>query len=792
MRGVGRTRRIAGSGLRGLRAVACALCFASGSALAAERFEIDVPIEITAREFEYIERGEVYVADGDVVIRQAGRRLSADWMAFSLATRRGVASGRVRLEDADQLVEAAFMQFDLDSLQGVLFDGDIDTGSGGFVVAGDVLRRRSEVDYRVEDGGFTSCRCPEEDDRLPWRVETGKADVELGGYGYARNSTVDVLGVPVAWLPWIMYPVKTERESGLLPPNFAFGGRNGVQVGVPIFLAPRHDVGVIATPIYLKNRGFKGDLEVEYVLGEASGGTIGGAYVRDDSLESEAAGLERDRWAFFVEHDQALPGRFRARVDAKAVSDNVYLDDFDDYALFRRDLFLRSTAFAFGQVGDSGRVGVVGALHFADDIQTPERFDRDNTLLQRMPDLELRVLPGALPVAERLGLAPSLDAQYVYFYQRDDPRRADPLAPVGPDRTFLDAGIDPARGVADPTRGDGIFQPGEPLLENGSRLALHPRLARPFSLGGLADLTPEVGYAQYLYDGSRRGFAERGVGTARADLRTRLFGSRALGERYRGHHRMEPFVRYTLVRTRNQSSTPVFVPASTIPQRRIRQLEPESYVLDPSDRVPDANVIAVGVDNAFGMRRAAGGADAVRGDLWASFQHDFDQGGVGALVVGGRASWRGRVQGEGNLLWDASRREVDEGLAGLRVWFGDRGWLRRPYLSGRYRFLRIPPTLAALSQSQVNQVDGGVGFRLGDRFLLDYTISYSLDDRERLAQVGTVLYASRCKCFSIGFDVIEDRTRDVFFRVRYSITGLGGRDGDPFLGVRGLAVDAGI
>ncbi len=774
-----------------LLALAASL-IAAGEASAVPGLDPSVPIEFSADRLDYVEDGEVYIADGHVMIRQAGRTLTADWMAISLATRRGVASGRVRIEDADQVATASFMEFDVDTLQGFLFDAEIDTGADGFVVVGREFERRSDVDYALREGGFTSCRCPEEDDREPWRVETEVGEVELGGYGQARNSTVEVLGVPVAWLPWILFPVKTERESGVLLPDLAFGGTNGVQVGLPLFWAARHDVGVIFTPRYLENAGFKGDIEVEYLLGERSSGVMGGAYVRDQRGAAGSTGIPENRWAVLIEHDQALPADFRARVDARAISDNAYLDDFDDYALYRRDLFLRSSAFAFGQLGETGRVGLVGALNYADDLQNPLGLDRDTTLLNRLPDAAVRVLPGETPFAPGLGLLPSLDSDLSYFFQREDPLIADPTALLGPDGSFLDAGIDPAAGAADPTRGDGIFQPGEPLMQDGTRFTVRPRIARPVSLGGVADFVPELGYAETLYDGNRTGFAERGVASARGDLRTRFVGLRSLGADFEGEHDLMPFVRYTWIRTRNQASVPIFTPPSTVDQERLRQLDPENYVLDPSDRIADANLLAVGFDNEFRIGRRVGGADPLRAEAWVSFQHDFDQGDAGQLVLGGQSEWRGRLAGTASLLLDAGQGEIDEGLLGLRVELPDWALLRSPYVSGRYRYLRVPPQITFIAPRSVDQVDVGVGFRISERFAIDYSLAYSLEDGSRLTQVGSVVYASRCKCFSIGFDLIEDPTRDVFFRVRYSITGLGSAGADPFAAARGLFSDAGF
>ena len=136
-------------------------------------------------------------------------------------------------------------------------------------------------------------------------------------------------------------------------------------------------------------------------------------------------------------------------------------------------------------------------------------------MLNRLPDLSARLLPAPTVGFAKLGVLPSFDTQYSYFFQRDNPQAVDPTAPLGPDLSFLDAGIDPRLGAADPTRGDGLFEAGEPMLQHGSKLTLFPRLSRPFSLGRWARLVPEVGYAETLYDGNRQGFAERGVANAR-------------------------------------------------------------------------------------------------------------------------------------------------------------------------------------------------------------------------------------------------------------------------------------
>ena len=67
----------------------------------------------------------------------------------------------------------------------------------------------------------------------------------------------------------MIYPLKTERQTGLLFPEFGYGGRNGVDIGCRSSGPLRRPVNLTLTPRWLSKRGVKGDLEVEYVLGES-------------------------------------------------------------------------------------------------------------------------------------------------------------------------------------------------------------------------------------------------------------------------------------------------------------------------------------------------------------------------------------------------------------------------------------------------------------------------------------------------------------------------------------------
>ena len=95
---------------------------------------------------------ELYVAERNVHILQRGRSLTARWVAFSKKTGHRVSPRATSSssEDAERL-QAAFMVFDVDTLQGTLYHVAFDSGSDGF-------RLRAKEMIRTGKNTFTRAR----------------------------------------------------------------------------------------------------------------------------------------------------------------------------------------------------------------------------------------------------------------------------------------------------------------------------------------------------------------------------------------------------------------------------------------------------------------------------------------------------------------------------------------------------------------------------------------------------------------------------------------------------------
>ena len=776
---------------------ALAVAIALGLALAAPADDFDAPFQVDADDVEYQADRDLYVARGNVVLKQQNRTLRADRVYFSARTRQGVASGNVVVEDGDDVLRAPFLQFNIDTTQGLVLDGELDSPGGGYRMQGREVRKTGDQTYEFEDGRFTTCRCPEKGGRDPWAIKAEQATLDFDGYGRARNTTFDILGVPVLWLPYAVYPFKRERQTGFLFPQFGTSSRTGGDIALPFFWAARENVNVIFEPQYQLRRGFKPSIAVEYLYGETAWGELYGTYIKDQDIDPNSTGTPfgRDRWGTTWKHKQGIPLDGFMAADVVAVSDNQFGFDFSDFRQYRRNRFLRSTGWAgthFG--GPTDRFGISLSGTSADDLQNPDDQDRDAFLLQRLPALEGGALAGNLPGLP--GVVASSGLQFINFQTYgdvdddfDSSFRVDHLfydtgidaIPTGEERDSsgqkvpFDAHRDDSDLNRDGPEINGRFEEGEPLADHGQRFVAQPRFAYPLQLGEILELYPEAGYYGTFYRADDAGTDHRSLFTGRLDLRAKLRGQVQLPLLGPASHVAEPFVGWVGVSSADQDENPLFVPTTAVPQNRLRLLEPDNWTLDPSDRIESANNLVFGVNNR--LWRGSGGAKI--GEVGVYAQYLFAESRWGPAVLQGQASLPYGIFTRFHGVVDLGPGEFADGLV-------DFGWSRYGHsFNLGYRYVRDIPRVFenfrrndrfedfSSSFARINQISGSTRFQATENWALTYAGYFSLDDALSLINQFGIEYFSKCKCWAVRFEVSEDRTRGFDWTIRYRLVGLG-------------------
>jgi lipopolysaccharide assembly outer membrane protein LptD (OstA) len=761
---------------------------------------------LNADEVSYDRERDLYEAAGNVrVVQEGGRTLTADWLAFNRTTQVGIATGHVRIVDRQDVVVADFAAVDLRSLVALAQNASLDTPGPGFQVRGERVQRKGVNTYSIENATFTTCRCEPGSGRTPWQIETGSADVQVGGYAVARDLWFRAFGVPVLYVPWLIYPVKTERQTGFLLPSVGSSSRGGTEIQTPFFVELGPSAGAVIRPTYFSDRGLKGSAELEYVFGEQGQGVLGAAGLRGDAAvrgDDPDTPFSDDRWAYWFRHLQPLGEGGRLGFDVQEISDNQYPLDFDDIPGTGSQRLMSSSGWA-SWAGAGLFAGV--QAHVFDDLQSPDDLDRDDFLLQRLPQVDAAALPrrlGGLPL--RLGF----ESRYTYFHQLDGTGQIGSATPLG--GRFFDTGIDglfdaqeqeyePASAAADPhaddfaagnpdrPEGDGLFQEGELLADDGHRLDLYPHLSLPLRLGVIETLS-EVGLRETLYL-PRVGQSEgREVFTARFDVRTRLVRGFSLGGSQL-RHVLEPRLVFAALAAPDEDENPLFIPEPRVAPRRLIEGDMRLLTRDPSDQLGDARLVVAQIGNRIFARPPVDGAPPrLLAEFRAGSGYDFEASEVSRHFAEGRFHpWRA-LQLHLNAGWDAGEHSLEEATAEFQ-------WLpeSRHALSLGYRYRReLTRSFEEFRRDddvfdegdqdadRLSQVNLTSIFVASPRLELFASGFVSLEDSSTNGGELGVLLISACRCWDLIASV-EQRTRpdDTRFNLELRLSGLGRRPEVP-------------
>lgn len=695
--------------------VAVLLMVCATPGVAAAQSPLGDDIQIYGDEISFERARDLYEASGNVRIEQPGRVLTCDWLTVNTATQMGIAVGNVVIREGDDVLTADFAAVNVRTLEAVATNATLDSPVG-FAATGQRLARTGENTYSVQAGTFSTCRCDPDDATKPWQIDVQDADIHVGGYAVARDATLKILDVPVLYSPWVILPVKTERQTGLLLPIYGSSSRNGSEFELPFFWAPRHDLGVLLRPEWLTKRGLKYAADIDYVFGEEGSGSGGAAAIFGDSEVEDNPLTEvysDNRWAYWLRHEQPLAPGIRFGTDINEISDNNFPLDFEDLEDEARSArFLESQGYAtFARAFGYAGAQVIGF----DDLQSPTDLDRDSWLLQRLPELNASLLPikiGPLP------LRASLDADWIFFWRDKNDTTLAGMTPIagqffdtGSDGVFnndepnqagffpgTDVHADDFDALANPTgtQGNGLFEEGELKADQGQRLDVYPRLTLPFRLGPVEMLT-EGGWRGTLYWPDIADSETRSLFTGRADARMRFVkGLDLLGRRVQ--HVLEPQLGFAYVsEDRDQRKNPLFVPESAVVQKRIEHGDLRNLLRDPSDRIPQTQRLEFSLNNRFFTPEPGRLAPRMLSSFQIGAGYDFDENDRTLMFTQATFAPSEDLELIANLGWDPEEYRVDESLLGVR-WQSQRQFALKSSVSDRrhsmefsYRFLRNIP-----------------------------------------------------------------------------------------------------
>lgn len=455
----------------------------------------DEPVDLEADRLSFDDQVGRYLASGNVKLKQGDLQLQSDELWWHRDSGEIEATGGVVLEGGKERLAGERVLYNLNDGTGIVEEGRAFLHEQNLHISGARIEKRGESDYRIVDGSFTTC----DGDVPSWKFSASQLDVTIGGYARARNAVFYLKDIPSFYVPYMIYPAKTERESGLLIPSIGYSDRRGMEFSAAYYQVISRNQDATLYLDYLSELGVGKGLEYRYIFGRDNAGEAHAYHINAEEGD--------DRYALAWDHLGTLPGQVRLSADTEHVSERDYFDDFGEEAA---EYNKAESVSVVSLSRNWGLNNLVGQLRYTENLALD-----DPTTLQWLPRVNLD------SVRQQLGTTPfyfTLGSEYTYFW-----------------------------------REEGL---------KGQRLRVRPGLLASLKLWDAIDVVPEIGWTERHYWTSEEGsgHGQKGVYDFSTRLNSRFYrvypwGS-ASGSRIR--HMVEPDVTYLYVPDVDQSLLPEF------------------------------------------------------------------------------------------------------------------------------------------------------------------------------------------------------------------------------------------
>ena len=345
---------------------------------------------------------ERYVeAEGKVELRTRTETVLADWLRYDLVTDEVWGKGNVLLRRGFDWITGPEAKFKRDTDTGFFKSPKFFIAENGSRGDASEIRFIDADHYEVSDARYTTCVAPRED----WYIRTEELEIDRSrNVGTAHNATVMFLGMPIAYAPWLEFPLSGERKSGFLTPTLGSSSLRGFDASIPYYLnlAPNYDATLV--PRVMTKRGFQLGAQFRYMTS-----TIQGEMEAQDMPNDRVTGTDRYllAWKHTQNFDAVLPGLL-GYLNLNKVSDDTYFSDLSDRVSFTSLTTL---------VREGGVVYTNGPWQFRAGAQAFQTLQDPTAPPTVAPYNRVPQLLGTLQDTDWLGLTWAGTAEYAYFRQ---------------------------------------------------------------------------------------------------------------------------------------------------------------------------------------------------------------------------------------------------------------------------------------------------------------------------------------------------------------------------------------
>jgi len=262
------------------------------------------------------------------VITQGPNSIYGDKATLSMQTGDASVVGNVRYVGPDMTLFGTEFNFNFKTSLFTIKNARLK--SGNFIVHGKKIEKVSPDLIIAEGAEVTTCQdCPES-----WTVYGDKIKIVPNKYIYIYSGFVSIKGISFFYVPYLVFPIKKKRETGLLIPKLELSQDVGARFFLPYFWALDDKKDMTITPGMFGRRGFGTIYEYRQNVGEEKWLQLDSLFIWDQIYQPYKQNYSPTGNSYFrnynnYEHTFNFSHTFNHHLDFLTVTDSDQLRDFD-------------------------------------------------------------------------------------------------------------------------------------------------------------------------------------------------------------------------------------------------------------------------------------------------------------------------------------------------------------------------------------------------------------------------------------------------------------------------------
>ncbi len=359
--------------------------------------DIDTTITYEARDFvNLINERKTYLT-GSAVVKYKGMTLKAGQIALDWDNNLLIAEGQpdtvwvptadktdstltIKAKDAPVLVDAgsqmtgAKMYFNYKTQKGRVVRGRTEFEGGKYL--GRQIKKVSKETFNVSYSDFSTCSL---DTNPHFHFEARRLKMITNDKVIAKPVVMYIGHIPVAALPFAVFPHRTGRHSGILIPRYGESTREGRYLReMGYYWAPNDYFDNRFTVDFFEKTGWLFRDDINYAVRYKFSGSVSGSLTR----KNFSSGYKSRRWDLNVRHSQQIDSASHFSVNGYFVSDKGFYRDLSTNLSTRLTRELRSNA-TYSKTWPEQKLSLSMNVSHVRDLE-------DNTTQMTFPQMSLR------------------------------------------------------------------------------------------------------------------------------------------------------------------------------------------------------------------------------------------------------------------------------------------------------------------------------------------------------------------------------------------------------------------